>query len=104
MFIGSSRNLNKKVKNNSTSVLLSNVPVPRANTFTYLRVDLDELLSWEKHIEKTCGKVSAGFGAVRRIKPFVPPATIQTIIFTEHWYNRILIMVHLEQLRQSTRR
>ena len=41
--------------------------------------DLDEKLSWEKHIEKICSKVSAGIGAMRRIKPYVPPATLQTI-------------------------
>ena len=80
MFIGSSRNLNKKIKNNS--VLLNNTPTPRAYTFTCLRVDLDEQLSWEKHIEKTCVKVCAGIGAMRRIKPFVPPSTIRTIYKT----------------------
>ena len=50
MFIGSSRNLNKKVKDNC--VLLNNAPIPRADTFTCLGVDLDEKVSWEKHIEK----------------------------------------------------
>ena len=64
------------------SVLLNNVQIPRADTFTCLGVDLDEKLSWEKHIEKTCGKVSAGIGAMRRIKPFVPPVTLQTIYKT----------------------
>ena len=57
MFVGSSRNLNKKV-------LLNNAPIPRADT------------------EKICGKVSAGIGAMRRIKPFVPPVPLQTIYKT----------------------
>ena len=43
MFIGSSRNLNKKVKDNC--VLLNNAPIPRTDTFTCLGVDLDEKLS-----------------------------------------------------------
>ena len=60
MFIGSSRNLNKKVKDNC--VLLNNAPIPRDDTFICLGIDLDEKLSWEKHIEKICGKVSAGWG------------------------------------------
>ena len=96
MFIGSSRNLNKKVRDNC--VLLNNVLIPRAETFTCLGVDLDEKLSWEKHIEKICGKVSAGIGAMRRIKPFVPPVTptCHTYkLFTKHWYSRILIIVRL---------
>ena len=80
MFVGSSRNLNKKVKDNC--VLLNNAPIPRADAFTSLVVDLDEKLSWEKHIEKICGKVSVEIGAVRRIKPFVPPVNLQTIYKT----------------------
>ena len=80
MLVGSSRNLNKKVKDNC--VLLNNAPIPRVDTFTRLGIDLDEKLSWEKHIEKICGKVSAGIGAMRRIKPFVPPVTLQTIYKT----------------------
>ena len=77
MFIGSSHNLNNKIKENH--VLLNNVPVPRTDIFTCLGVDLDGKLNWEKHIEKTCRKVSAGIGAMKRIKPYVPPATLQTI-------------------------
>ncbi len=77
MFIGSSHNLNNKV--NENRVLLNNAPVPRTNTFTCLGVDLDEKLSLEKHIDKICSKVSVGIGAMRRIKPYVPPATLQTI-------------------------
>ena len=50
MFVGSSRNLNKKVKDNC--ILLNNALIPRADTFTCLGVDLDEKLSWEKHIKK----------------------------------------------------
>ena len=56
--------------------------ISRADTFTCLGVDLDEKLSWEKHIEKICGMVSAEIGAMRRIKPFVPPVTLQTIYKT----------------------
>lgn len=77
MFIGSSHNLNNKIKENH--VLLNNVPVPRTDMFTCLGVDLDGKLNWEKHIEKICSKVSAGIGAMKRIKPYVPPATLQTI-------------------------
>ena len=69
MFVGSSRNLNKKVKDNC--VLLNNAPIPRIDTFTCLGVDLDEKLSWEKHIEKICGKVSEGMGAMYiRVQPY----------------------------------
>ena len=91
MFIGSSRNLNEKVKDNC--VLLNNAPIPRADTFTCLGVDLDEKLSWEKHIEKICGKVSAGIGAMRSINPLSHLSLYK--LFTKHWYSRILIIVRL---------
>ena len=60
--------------------VLLNASVSRTNTFT--RLGVDEKLSWEKHIEKICSKVSAGIGARRCIKPYVPPATLQTIYKT----------------------
>ena len=91
MFIGSSHNLNKKVKDNC--VLLNNAPIPRADTFTCLGVDLDEKLSWEKHIEKIRGKVSAGIGAMRRKSPLSHLSPYK--LFTKHWYSRIFIIVRL---------
>ena len=36
-------------------------------------------MTWEKHIDMICSKVSAGIGAIRRIRPFVPPATLKLI-------------------------
>ena len=41
-------------------------------------IDLDEKLSWEKHIEKICNKVGVGIGAMRRIKPYVLLGNLQT--------------------------
>lgn len=47
-----------------------------------LEVDIDEKLSWDKHIGTVCEKASAGIGIIRRIKPFVPAGTSQTIYKT----------------------
>ena len=77
MFIGSSYNLKNKVNDNP--VLLNYTPVPRTDKFTCLGVDIDEKLSWDKHIETVCGKVSSGIGAMRRIKPFVPSESLHDI-------------------------
>ena len=41
-------------------------------------IDLDEKLSLEKHVEKLFNKVGVGIGAMRRIKLYVLPATLQT--------------------------
>ena len=41
---------------------------------------MDERLTWEKHGKHMiCSKVSAGIGAIKRIRPFVPPATLKLI-------------------------
>ena len=45
---------------------------------------MDERMSWEKHVECICSKVSAGIGAMRRLKPFVPLSTLKML------YNAII--------------
>ena len=77
MFVGSSHNLINKVGN--TPVLMNNTPIFRTSKYTCLGVDIDEKLTWGEHIETICSEVSAVIGAMRRIKPYVPPATLQII-------------------------
>ena len=45
---------------------------------------MDERLSWEKHIDSICAKISASIGAMRRVKPFVPLPTLKML------YNAII--------------
>ena len=40
---------------------------------------LDERLRWDPHVEKTFKKVGGGIAVMKRIKPFVPEDTLQTI-------------------------
>ena len=42
-------------------------------------VELDERLTWEKHIDKICAKVGAGIGVMRRMRPFIPLETLKLI-------------------------
>lgn len=77
MFIGSSYSLNNKLCDHP--VLVNNVPIPRIKTQKCLGVDIDENLSWEKHVETICKKAGAGIGVIRRIKPFVPHDILQSI-------------------------
>ena len=79
MFIGSSYNLNnKKIEQ---PVVVNNIPVSRTDTHKCLGVQIDEKLSWYtcSHIDMICEKVSAGIGAIRRIKPFVPVDTLEKV-------------------------
>jgi hypothetical protein len=77
MFIASSYNLINKIGH--TPILMNNTPVPRTRKYTWLGMDIDEKLTWDAHIDSICSKVSVGIGAMKRINPFVPPATLQTI-------------------------
>ena len=44
-----------------------------------LGVEIVENLSWVKHIDKIWKKVSAGFGAIKRAKPYVNTNELHTI-------------------------
>ena len=65
--------------NDDFPVVINNQPVPRERSFTCLGVKLDETLEWNEHIEMIYKKVAAGIGMMKRIKPFVPANTMQTI-------------------------
>ena len=47
----------------------------RAKTYKYLGIDLDENFSWDSHINNIVKKVSAGLGAIRRVRNLVPRET-----------------------------
>ena len=77
MLIGSSYNLNNK--NTEQPVVVNNIPISRTDTHKCLGVQIDEKLSWDSHIDMICKKASAGIGAMRRIKPFVPVNTLEKV-------------------------
>ena len=75
--IGSWYNLNNKACDHF--VLINNVSLPQTDTYKWLGVEIDKKLNWEKHTETICKKAGVGIGAIRRVKPFVPADTLQTI-------------------------
>ena len=77
MIIGSTHNLRNKVYN--ATVTLNGKLNSRTKSFECLGVLLDEKLSWEEHIGKICKKVGAGIAVMKRVKPFVPPDSLQMI-------------------------
>ena len=77
MFIGSPYHTNNIIC--EEPVVANGKPIPRINTQVCLGVNLDENLSWASHIEMICKKASSGIGAIKRIKPFVPMHTLQSI-------------------------
>lgn len=83
MFIGSNYNLKNKI--DDSQVMINNIPITRFSSFGCLGVQLDEKLSWEKHIEHICAKTGAGIGVMRRAKPFITKETLLNI------YNSIVL-------------
>ena len=53
--------------------------IQRVGSFTCLGGELDESREWNDHIETICNKIAAGIGMMKRIKPYVPAYTLQTI-------------------------
>ena len=86
MFIGSPYNLKNKI--GESSVFFGDKQVPIIHSFESLGVEIHENLTWEKHIAKICKKVSAGIGAIKRVKPYVDTSTLQIIykaLFQPHF-------------------
>ena len=59
--------------------MVNNQPISRTSAHKCLGVHIDEKLSWDCHVDTIRKKVSAGIGAMRCIKNFVPVATLETV-------------------------
>ena len=44
--------------------------------YRYLGIEVDEALGWQSHADTICKKVSAGIGALKRIRSLVPRQTL----------------------------
>ena len=67
------------------AVVVHNEQIERVDEYNCLGITLDETLSWNKQVEKISKKVSKGLGALRRIRPYVPQATLVSV------YNAIIL-------------
>ena len=63
MIIGSSYNLNNKVYD--YPVMLNSKVIPQTNSFECLGVLIDEKLSWDLHVDKTCKKVGSSIAVMK---------------------------------------
>ena len=48
------------------TVKIDTCPIKRVKCAKVLRVEIDENLNWEKHIEYIASKVSSGIGALKK--------------------------------------
>ena len=72
-------NLRNSKNDLTLPVFFGDKPVPLTHSLESLGVQIDENLSWEKHIDKICKKASAGIGAIKCTNPYVDINTIQTM-------------------------
>jgi hypothetical protein len=64
----------------SNAILINTTPVSMTDEYLCLGVNMDERLSWDKHIDSICSRVGAGIGAMRRVKSFVPLSTTKMLL------------------------
>ena len=74
MIIGSHYRL--RHLNGDLNVTVNGQRLTRATNYRYLGMEVDEALGWQPHVDAVCKKVSAGIGAIKRIRSLVPRQTL----------------------------
>ena len=77
MLIGSRQKLNTLTA--SPVLSINGTPVNQVSTSKSLGVLIDANLTWGSHIEKLAKKIASGIAAIKRVRQFVPPATLHLI-------------------------
>ena len=77
MLIGSRQRI--KTLQTVSLLAINGVPVRQVAHTKSLGTYIDENLSWNVHVEKLCKKVASGISALKRIRPFASPNTMQLI-------------------------
>ena len=77
MLIGSRQRLSNLT--DSPTITIDNVQISQVATAKSLGVTNDNKLDWSSHIDKVTKKIASGNGAIKRIRHFVPQATLHLI-------------------------
>ena len=85
MLIGSRQRL--FVQSDDVEIGIYDQAIKRVHHTKSLGLTIDAQLSWGKHVEEICKKVSSAIGALKRVRPFISKETAIQI------YNA-LIMPH----------
>lgn len=76
MFIGSHYRL--RHLNGDLNVTVKYQQLTRVTIYRYLGIEVDKALRWQSQVDTICKKVSAGIGAIRRIRSLVPRQPLLT--------------------------
>ena len=77
MLIGSREKLNTLTA--SPVLSINGTPVNQVSTSKSLGVLIDANLTWGSHIDMLAKKIASGIAAIKRVRQFVPPATLHLI-------------------------
>ena len=92
MLIGSRQRLSTLP--DTLELSINNVPINRVSSVKSLGVLIDENLTWQTHIDKLSKKIESGIGAIKRIRSFVPSATllyIYSALIQPHFYSAAIL-------------
>ena len=70
MIIGSHYRL--RHLNGGLNVTVDSQQLTRVTNYKYLGIEVDKALGWQSQVATICKKVSAGIGALKRIRSLVP--------------------------------
>ncbi len=77
MLIGSGKRL-RHIRNYPIIKIRDHI-IKRAYKKTVLGLEIDDKLQWTKHVDKQTKKISCSIAMLRKVKPYVPQATLQTM-------------------------
>lgn len=83
MIIGSRQRLS--VQNEDVEIRIDGQISKKVEHTKSLGVTIDAQLTWCKHVEEICKKVSSAIGALKRVRPFIPKETATQI------YNALIV-------------
>ncbi len=75
MRIGSGKRL-RQIRNDPIIKIRDHI-IKRVHKKTVLGLEIDDKLQWTKHVEKQTKKISCSIAMIRKVKPYVPQATLQ---------------------------
>jgi len=78
-FIIGSRQRRLSNLTDSPTITTDNVQISQVATAKSLGVTIDNKLDWSSHTDKLTKKIASGIGAMKRIRHFVPQATLHLI-------------------------
>lgn len=84
MVIGSRQKLRTE-ENNDIRIEIDSKTIERVRHTKSLGLTIDDRLSWSKHIDELCKKISSGVGALKQVRPFISTSTAVQI------YNALIL-------------